>query len=43
LAEILTTNGIDTIAGVSKTTDGMTEAAEAIAQYHSDNSVGGGI
>jgi hypothetical protein len=42
LAEVLTTNPIDTVAGVSTTTDGMTVAAEAIAQYHSDNSVGGG-
>ena len=42
LAEVLTTNGIDDIAGVSNTTSGMREAAEAIAQYHSDNSVGGG-
>lgn len=42
LAEILTTNGIDDVAGVSTTTEGMRVAAEAIAQYYTDNSIGGG-
>jgi len=42
LAEVLTTNQIDSIANVSQTTDGMRTAAEAIAQYYADNSLGGG-
>lgn len=44
LVDILTSGDpeIDTIAGVTNTTTGMKTVAEAIAQYHSDNSVGGG-
>lgn len=33
---------IDAYAGVTNTTTGMVTAIEAIAQYHADNSVGGG-
>ncbi len=40
-SDLLSNPDIDDIAGVSTTTEGMRDVLEGIAQYHSDESVGG--
>ena len=40
--QMLLTTPVDTVAGVSTTTGAMISVIETIAQYHTDESIGGG-